>query len=51
VPGHVEQIGDFLRAIEGNREPMLNGEEARKAVALILAIYESARTGRPAAPR
>ncbi|UCH35092.1 MAG: Gfo/Idh/MocA family oxidoreductase [Armatimonadota bacterium] len=50
IPGHVEQIGDFVRAIEENREPMLNGEEARKAVALILAIYESARTGKAARP-
>jgi predicted dehydrogenase len=50
VGAHVEQIGDVLRAIEENRDPVLNGEEARKAVAIILAIYESARSGRPAKP-
>jgi UDP-N-acetyl-2-amino-2-deoxyglucuronate dehydrogenase len=50
VAGHVEQIGDFLRAIEEDREPLVSGWEARKAVALVLAIYESARTGRPAKP-
>lgn len=50
VGGHVEQLADFLAAIEEDREPMISGEEARKAVALILAIYESARTGRPAKP-
>jgi len=50
VEGHVEQLGDFLAAIEEDRPPMISGEEARKAVALILAIYESARTGRPARP-
>jgi UDP-N-acetyl-2-amino-2-deoxyglucuronate dehydrogenase len=39
---HVEQIGDMLAAIEEEREPRLNGEEARKAVEIILAIYQSA---------
>lgn len=51
VAGHVEQIRDFLSAIEENREPALSGAEARRAVALVLAVYESARTGRPAKPR
>jgi len=51
VEAHVVQIQDVLRAIEENRDPDLGGEEARKAVAVVLAIYESARTGRPAAPR
>jgi UDP-N-acetyl-2-amino-2-deoxyglucuronate dehydrogenase len=50
VAGHVEQIGDFLRAIEEDRPPFVSGEEARKSVAIVLAIYESARTGRPARP-
>jgi predicted dehydrogenase len=39
---HVEQIGDILAAIEEGREPHLNGTEARKAVEVILAIYQSA---------
>lgn len=39
---HVEQIGDLLAAIEEGREPVLNGAEARKAVEVILAIYQSA---------
>jgi predicted dehydrogenase len=39
---HVEQIGDVLAAIEEGREPRLNGVEARKAVEVILAIYQSA---------
>ena len=47
---HVAQIQDVLLAAEEGREPDLNGEEARKAVAVVLAIYESVRTGRPAAP-
>ena len=48
---HVAQIQDVLRAVEENRDPELSGEEARKAVAIVLAIYESARAGRPAAPQ
>ena len=50
VSAHVEQISDVLRAIEEDRDPALSGEEARAAVAVVLAIYESARTGHPAVP-
>jgi predicted dehydrogenase len=32
-------------AILQGRSPMVAGEEARKAVELVLAIYESSRTG------
>jgi predicted dehydrogenase len=42
--GHRRNIAEFLDAIEHNREPMVNGREARKGVEIILAIYESART-------
>jgi len=44
--GHVALIRDFVDAINNNREPMVTPESARKPVELILAIYESARTGR-----
>ncbi len=44
---HREQIRDFIDAIRADREPLVNIEEGRKPVAIILAIYESARTGRP----
>jgi len=37
-------------AVRGDREPMVTGEEARKAVELIVAVYESARTGVGVAP-
>jgi predicted dehydrogenase len=33
-------------AIRANRAPKVDGREGRKAVDLICAIYESARTGR-----
>jgi UDP-N-acetyl-2-amino-2-deoxyglucuronate dehydrogenase len=44
--GHREQIRDVLEAIETGRPPQVGGAEARKALEIILAAYESARTGR-----
>ena len=44
--GHVMQIGDFLRAILEDREPLIPGEEGRKPLEIILAVYESAKTGK-----
>ncbi|MFC0330298.1 Gfo/Idh/MocA family protein [Paenibacillus sepulcri] len=44
--GHYIFVDDILSAVKYNREPLVNGEEARKSVDLILSIYESARTGR-----
>jgi predicted dehydrogenase len=43
---HREQIGAFLDAIANDREPELSGEEARKSLEIVLAVYESAKTGR-----
>jgi len=43
---HREQLADFLEAIEAGRKPFIDGLEARKPLELILAVYESARTGR-----
>ncbi len=43
---HRAQIADFLEALATGREPQVNGPEGRKAIEIILAIYESARTGR-----
>ena len=43
--GHVLQIQDMADAVSQNREPLVPGEEARKAVELILAIYRSSNTG------
>ncbi|HLZ09960.1 MAG TPA: Gfo/Idh/MocA family oxidoreductase, partial [Chloroflexota bacterium] len=42
---HAVQLQDFLRAIGDEREPLVNGEEGRKSLELMLAIYESSRTG------
>jgi predicted dehydrogenase len=44
--GHARQLADFVRAIEENRSPLVDGREGRRAVELICAIYRSARDGR-----
>jgi predicted dehydrogenase len=44
--GHQRQFEDFVEALETDRDPFVNGVEARKAVEIILAIYQSAREGR-----
>jgi UDP-N-acetyl-2-amino-2-deoxyglucuronate dehydrogenase len=44
---HRRQFDDFLDALEAGRPPAVDGVEARKAVRIIEAIYESARESRP----
>ncbi|MES2571247.1 MAG: Gfo/Idh/MocA family oxidoreductase, partial [Verrucomicrobiota bacterium] len=44
--GHRRLVDDLAMALIEGRLPMIPGAEARRAVALVLAIYESARTGR-----
>jgi predicted dehydrogenase len=43
---HREVLRDFVQAVRQDREPDTPGREARKSLALVLAIYESARQGR-----
>lgn len=43
---HQAVIADMLTAVQYEREPLTNGIEGRRSVAVVLAIYESARTGR-----
>ncbi len=43
---HKRVIADMISAIHEGRPPRTNGHEARKSVALVLAMYESARTGK-----
>jgi UDP-N-acetyl-2-amino-2-deoxyglucuronate dehydrogenase len=46
-PGfHILQIQDFLQAVRDDRAPAVTGAEAKKALEIILAIYESSRVGR-----
>lgn len=47
MDGHALQIADLIAAVREDREPMVSGTEARNAVELILAIYQSSRTGMP----
>ncbi|WP_174727471.1 Gfo/Idh/MocA family protein [Mesobacillus harenae] len=44
---HKRQYEDIVTAISENRDPLVTGEEARNSLQLILAIYESAKTGKP----
>ena len=44
--GHTRQLRDFVEAVRMGRKPAVDGHEGRKAVQLVCAIYEAARTGR-----
>jgi predicted dehydrogenase len=50
IEGHVRQIQDFIDGIREQRAFFIEGSEARKAVALVRAIYDSAATGRAVRP-
>lgn len=45
--GHQLQLQDLVDAVRENRRPAVEGREARNAVALIRALYESAESGKP----
>jgi UDP-N-acetyl-2-amino-2-deoxyglucuronate dehydrogenase len=47
--GHLRQIQDLVDAIQAGRPLAVDGRDARNAVALIRAIYDSAASGRPVA--
>ena len=44
---HVPNFVDFLAAIDEGREPLVSGAESRKSVEIIVAVYESSKTGKP----
>ena len=44
--GHARQLTDFVQALETGGAPLVDGREGRRAVEVILAIYQSADTGR-----
>lgn len=48
--GHVTQWADLLRAVRTGTEPMVTVADGAATVALIEAVYESARTGDRVAP-
>lgn len=47
---HKLQLEDFLAALRDHREPSMTGEAARDAVAVICAVYESARAAKAVRP-
>ena len=47
VAGHAAQLADLLDAVDTGREPAVTGQDGRDALAIVLAVYESSRTGRP----
>ena len=48
--GHRRQIQDFIDGIREQRPFFIEGSEARRAVALVRAIYDSAASGKPVRP-
>jgi UDP-N-acetyl-2-amino-2-deoxyglucuronate dehydrogenase len=44
--GHTRQFQDVLNAIRKGTRPLIDGQEGRRSVEVILAIYKSAETGR-----
>jgi len=46
VPLHYQQMKDFVQAIQNGTEPAITGRSARKPLELILAMYESSKTGK-----
>ena len=43
----IRQFTDFVDAVHNKRDPIISGIVARRPLQLILAIYESSRTGKP----
>lgn len=43
--GHARQLADFVRAIQFNSAPLVDGREGRRAVEVICGIYRAAQTG------
>ena len=45
--GHTPLYADVVDAIANDREPYVSGEDGKRALELVLAIYQSAATGAP----
>ena len=50
IAGHQRQIEDMVLALRGDTSLLIDGDQARNAVALVRAIYESAERGVPVKP-
>lgn len=47
IEGHVKQIGDMVDAIRYDRKPLVDEYEGKKTVEIIMAVYESSKSGKP----
>ena len=47
IPWHRAQVADFVDAVRTGGTPAVTGEEATKSLRILLAVYESSRTGAP----
>lgn len=47
VPHHTAQVRDFVRTLRDGSEPAVTGQDATKALQILLAVYESSRSGLP----
>ena len=47
IPHHTSQVRDFVQALETDGEPAITGRDALKSLRILLAVYESSRTGLP----
>ncbi len=45
--GHTPLYEDVIDAIKNNRDPYVTGEDGRRALELVLAVYKSAAEGKP----
>jgi predicted dehydrogenase len=45
---HADQYADFISSVADDRPPLVTVREAARTLAAVVAVYESARTGRPA---
>ena len=47
VPFHALQIADFVDAVRAGREPAVTGRDAARSLAILTALYASAKSGHP----
>ena len=47
LDGHIHQISDMVNAVRSDGKPLLDQYEGRKSIEIIMAIYESSKTGKP----
>lgn len=46
IDGHIKQLSDMVNAVKNDTRPMVDQYEGRKPIEIIMAIYESSRTGK-----